>query len=54
MSNDSQSDNELEEVCNVIADSHKKLKNVEKLATEFFVDGFIKKENLKEYVSIHI
>lgn len=49
LSNDSQSDNELEEVCNVIADSHKKLKNVEKLATEFFVDGFIKKENLKEY-----
>lgn len=48
-SNESQSDNELEDVCNVISDSHKKLNNVENLATDFYVDGFIKKENQKEY-----
>ena len=47
----SESENELEDVCKIIADSHNKLDSVEKLANEFFADGLIKNENLREYVS---
>ena len=48
--NDSESDSELEDICNVITDSHKKMNSVEMLAHEFFTDGFIKKENMNDYV----
>lgn len=46
---ESQSESELEDICNVISDSHKKMNSVELLASKFFTEGFIKKENFNEY-----
>ena len=49
---ESQSEVEFEEAFKLLSDSQRQIHNVELCAHEYFSQGFVKKENSKEYVSI--